>query len=250
MSEVVSRRYGGVSAAHRRDDRRARLMAAGLEIMGTRGVAATTVTGVCERARVGPRFFYEHFPNLETLLLAVLDDISATATERALAAVAAAADDPHAQARAGITTMIEGLTDDRRRARIMFAEAYGNEAMMKRRYALVRTLAELVVAMSPELNAVRDRPPHFADALALMMTGAVAEVVIVWVDGGLEVNRDELVNICVEMLLTVVGQAEAMAARLDPKHPAAVVTPTSPRPPERPLALVAGTTPPTARKRR
>ena len=46
------RGYGGRSAAERRAERRERLLAAGLELFGTRGYAATSIERLCAAASV------------------------------------------------------------------------------------------------------------------------------------------------------------------------------------------------------
>ncbi|NHA01109.1 hypothetical protein G5V59_17810 [Nocardioides sp. W3-2-3] len=54
-----ARRYGGQDAAQRVAERRARLLAAGLAVMGERGVAGATVRGVAEASGLAARYFYE-----------------------------------------------------------------------------------------------------------------------------------------------------------------------------------------------
>lgn len=44
-------------------------------MLGTDGWQATTVRGICERARLNPRYFYESFSGLDELLVAVFDRI-------------------------------------------------------------------------------------------------------------------------------------------------------------------------------
>jgi AcrR family transcriptional regulator len=55
---VATRPYRGVPADDRRAGRRARLLSAGLELLGSEGYSGTTVRGVCGRARLTPRYFY------------------------------------------------------------------------------------------------------------------------------------------------------------------------------------------------
>ena len=129
--------YGGVSAAERRAERRAKLMAAALELLGTEGMGRYPVRAVCIQARLTPRFFYESFPDLDALAVAVFDDVVEDTTSHVLVAVADAVrdapEDRRAQARAAIGTVVSDLTDDPRRARIVFVEALGNEALARRR---------------------------------------------------------------------------------------------------------------------
>jgi len=206
--------YRGASAEQRRDERRRRLMDAALDIIGTQGWANTTLRGVCEQAKVGPRFFYESFADLDALAAAVHDEIVADAITRTLEAVAAAPDDLPSKTRAGVSTIVTAFTDDPRRGRIAFAEAHGSETLMRRRFAAMRTIADVVSEQADELL---DLPPGSAtvrQAFSLLFTGGVAEMILVWLDGGLDVSREQLVDLCIEFLLTSANNLPGMAARL------------------------------------
>ncbi len=72
--EVV-RDYGGVSADDRREARRLKLIAAGRVAWGRSGVSDVTVRGVCKSSGLAYRYFYEHFPNRDALIVAVADQI-------------------------------------------------------------------------------------------------------------------------------------------------------------------------------
>src|SRR5688500_17768138 len=105
--EAGTRIYGGVSAEDRRATRREQLLEAGLELLGTEGWAGTTMTGVCAKAGLTERYFYESFPDREALLLAVFDRITAEAAETVLAAVASSPRDARPRSRAAIAAYVE-----------------------------------------------------------------------------------------------------------------------------------------------
>ena len=65
--------YGGRSAEARRIERRLRLLAAAREVWGTDGWAAVTMRGVCGRAGLVDRYFYESFSDRDALLGTVWD---------------------------------------------------------------------------------------------------------------------------------------------------------------------------------
>jgi AcrR family transcriptional regulator len=190
-------------------------MAAALDIMGTQGLPATTVTGICAQARVGPRFFYDIFHNLEAITLAVIDEILDTATARALEAIAAANDDIVSKVRAAVETMVSAVTDDPRRARVVFVEAYGSPAMTKRRNSALRGVADIMAGLLPTVVELPDTPSHFGQAISLILTGGIAELVLAWVDDSLSMSRDDLINTCVEMMITTAANAPTMATRLN-----------------------------------
>lgn len=214
MTQAASRVYRGMPAEQRRYERRRKLMDAALDIMGTQGLAATSVRGVCEQARVGPRFFYESFADLDALVAAVHDDIIERAIRRALDATEAAGDSLADKVHAGVAAIITDLTDDPRRARVAFAEAHGSETLMRRRFDAMRVIAEVVAG---EARALLDLPAGSESVLqgfALLFTGGVAEMVLVWLDGGLDVTRGELIEMCGEFLLSFAENLPGMARRL------------------------------------
>jgi hypothetical protein len=52
-----------------------------------------------------------------------------------------------------------------------------------------------------------------------MITGGAAELILAWLDGGIEVSRDELIDLCVEFVLTFADNLATMAARLPKPAP-------------------------------
>jgi AcrR family transcriptional regulator len=181
--------------------------------MGTQGWSQTTVRGVCREASLTPRFFYESFEDLDTLAVAVLDDIIAGATEHVIEAIAAAPPTPADQARAAIGSFVCDLTDDPRRARVAFVEALGSEAMMRRRLQAMRDVAGLIA----EYGRLTYQPPPEAETLveltAALMAGGVAELLITWQDGGLDISRDQLIEDCAELFVAVGDSAARIGAK-------------------------------------
>jgi AcrR family transcriptional regulator len=205
--------YGGVSAGERTAARRARLLEAALELLGTQGWARTTVRGVCREARLTPRFFYESFDDLDALAVAVFDDVVATALGGMLEAVQAAGDDPRARAEAAIGTWVRGLTDDPRRARVVFVEALGSEALMQRRLHVLRDVARLVGAQAEELYHPPPEAARLVDVTAAMLAGGIAELMVLWLQGELAVTRDQLVEDCVAVFVATAEGAAAVGRR-------------------------------------
>src|SRR4051812_40220917 len=71
----TERSYGGKTAAERVAERRARLVAATIDVLATSGEAHATMTAVCAAAGLTERYFYESFESLEDALLAALDSV-------------------------------------------------------------------------------------------------------------------------------------------------------------------------------
>lgn len=216
MSTPATGVYAGVPAHERHAERRARLMASALELLGTEGWSGTTVRAVCAHAKLTPRFFYESFTDLDALVVAVFDDVTEQVTARVLAAVATAIEeqpaDRGAQAHAAIATLVDELTDDPRRARVVFVEALGNEALARRRLASMRALAQLIAQHGRASFGTTEDDEGLVEVTAALLAGGIAELLIAWLDGGLDVEREALVEDCAELLVSV-GESAARIAR-------------------------------------
>ena len=85
------RPYRGIDAAERLAQRRARLIDAGLEILGAAPPARElTVRTICGGAGVAMRYFYESFSDKDVFVEAVFDHVIADLATTTQAAVAAA----------------------------------------------------------------------------------------------------------------------------------------------------------------
>ncbi|MGH2950532.1 MAG: TetR/AcrR family transcriptional regulator [Solirubrobacterales bacterium] len=193
--------YRGVPADERRAERRDRLLDAGLEVLGTEGWQATTVRGICEQAKLNPRYFYESFSGLDELVVAVFDRIQAEAIAAVLAAVERNPDDPEATARATIGAFVELMTADPRKGRVAFVEAMGSEALMRRRLDTLQEAAEIVVAYGRGLDQAAAADEQTIQLTAQVLVGGLVEALIAWFEGRLEVSRERLVEHCAALFV-------------------------------------------------
>ena len=75
-------RWVGLSADDRRATRRRLLIDAAFALLGTEGWSGTTVRAVCEAAQLNARYFYESFDDLDSLVVAVYDQVARRAAPR------------------------------------------------------------------------------------------------------------------------------------------------------------------------
>jgi AcrR family transcriptional regulator len=209
VSSIV---YGGLSAEQRRDGRRAQLIAAGLDLLGGEGFSATTVRGVCARARLSPRYFYESFVDLDALLLAVFDVVAQEAAAVVLAAAQDAPADARGRARAAIGAFVELIAEDPRRARVVFVAGIGSEPLARRRSAALRMFADLVAAQGREFYGLKAGEDPLMQTTALTLVGGLAETLLAWLDGSLRSTREQLVEDCAELFVAT-GEAAVALAR-------------------------------------
>jgi AcrR family transcriptional regulator len=201
----VTRPYRGVSAQDRRTGRRAQLIEAALDLIGDEGLAATTMTAVCARAKLTERYFYESFKDLDELLVSVLD---ACVAEMDLAMYEALASSPPellARCRAAAGAMIGVLTDDPRKARLHL-EAVGSDALRARRAEIVRTHAAVLEQEMRELRGVEGPELKLATTVII---GGLADAISGWIDGSLAISRATLVEECARLAVAAADAVQA-----------------------------------------
>lgn len=205
--------YRGVAADERRAERRARLLEAALELVGTSGWQAASVRAVCARAQLTARYFYESFASRDVLLLALFDAITEEAAARVLAAVTAAPDDTAHKSRAAVGAFVDLLVEDPRKARVAFAEAEGNDALVRRRRDALRLFARLMAEQARAFyRTTADAPDdRLVDVTAILLSGGMAELFVAWLDGEVPATRDELVEDCAALLAATGDAASAIA---------------------------------------
>lgn len=200
-----ARRYGGQDATERTAERRARLVAAGLDLMGERGIAATTVRGVAEASGLAARYFYESFEGIETLQVAVFDAIAAEAAERAVAALAAAPDDPAARIRAVLGEMVDLFLDDPRKGRVVLIDSVTSPVLGPRVLQESSRFAGMVAATasSGDPAAAADDLPVELRLTAQFLIGGVAHAIGAVLRGDVAAGRDQLVDVLVAQFRAV-----------------------------------------------
>lgn len=196
-------RWAGVPAEERQAERRAQLVAAGLELLGTEGDAGTTVRAVCQQARLNPRYFYESFPDRDALLVAVYDHVVAELGALAAERIEVAGTDPVAGVRAGIDTIVRFVADDPRRAKILYIEALGNEALNRRRLDTNHDLMEQLVILSRDQREATPVSERVASVGAAVAVGGLSELILAWMEGRIAIEIDQLVDDAVAMFLAI-----------------------------------------------
>jgi AcrR family transcriptional regulator len=181
-SARATRVYRGQSNVERIEDRRERLLAAGLELFGTAGYGATSIEGICATSGVTARHFYQHFASREALLRAVYDDIIGE-TQRAVLRALTHAKGPEERATAGVQAFVRAYLQDPRRARIACIEVIGVSADLERhRRSVIHAFAAVIQAQAEGLAAEGSLVAQRSFELAgIAMAGAVNELMTDWI---------------------------------------------------------------------
>src|SRR3954463_76429 len=111
--------------------RRAALIEAGVELLGTQGASGVTVRAVCRGAKLTERYFYESFADgRDGLLRAVHSQVASEAREAIVAAIAAGPpDQPERVAHSAVAAFTAFLQDDPRRGRVLLSESFSDSVL-------------------------------------------------------------------------------------------------------------------------
>lgn len=193
----MSRPYRGQAAEARSADRRARLIQAGADLVGTQGVAAMTMRAVCREAELSQKFFYESFTDTDDLLR----EVYRSTFEHARQVIYAAADpdaDLPTRTRAGVGAAAQLVEEDPRICRILLVEPIAD-------LRLRHFVRDAVGAMTG-LTAPTDRAGTAAAARVKMqyatVFGAIISLFIEWTEGNLGSDHDTFVDHVSAMLLS------------------------------------------------
>ena len=195
-------------------ERRARLMEAGLELLGTVGLHGTTVRGVIEQAKLTPRYFYESFTDLDTLITEIYDAVVAEMRDASVAALQDAPKDTRSRVHAVITAIVGQFGDDPRKGKLVLAEAMATPALMRRRLDTSEMFTDLMSG-----RAVGHEVSPALLLAARFIVGGFAEALTAWLQGDLEATREELVDGCTTLFMANLATAANGGAVARTPHP-------------------------------
>jgi AcrR family transcriptional regulator len=186
-----ARPYAGVDAADRLARRRARLLEAGLELLGTNvDPAELTVRGICQQAGLATRYFYEGFADKDAFIGGVFDWVIGRLAVTTQAAVAAAPVEQ--QTRAGLTNIVRTIQADPRVGRLVFGSQVSNTAVIRKRQ---ETEALFVLLAGQHVETLTQRPTdERARAFSYFVVGGVTQTISAWLAGDVGLTSAELVD--------------------------------------------------------
>lgn len=196
-SSGVTRPWRGISAGDRLAERRQRLLDAGLELFGTRGVAATGIGDICEQAGLTKRYFYESFATIDELAEAVFQQITDRIAERVIPGIiAGGGSDP----RPALTAWVEAVVGDPRVVRILAVE--GRSGRLERSGAgFANRAVDLWFTFAGEETQRHDDPALRLRAYAF--AGAMGQIGLALHDGQLPMAVDEVIDELVALFYRV-----------------------------------------------
>jgi AcrR family transcriptional regulator len=193
----VTRSHKGVDAEARRKERRERLIEAGLETLGTKGLHATTVRDVCGLAGLSERYFYESFSGLGELFGTIYQALHQELLGRLMAVLVSSRGQHQPALEGGKTALIVWFTflkEDPRRARIMLIDAMGgNEGGAHGAKAAARDYVGAIQAFLDLLYPGLPAQHLSSRLLSAALLGACIHTAKEWIWSGFEAPMETIV---------------------------------------------------------
>lgn len=199
---MAGKRYGGLTAEERREQRRLRLEEAADAVVRRHGLAAVTVRSVITEAGLNERYLYESFSGIDDLLAATFARMRGRITDAVVAAVEAASHTPREAIRATIACFVDLVGRDELIRQMVFTDAPDHPGFSALRrqgrdefQSLILRYGELHYGVAREATQQR-RVEH----IMAMFIGGFFEIVERWLDGRLALTEDQIVDFTVDLV--------------------------------------------------
>lgn len=214
-----SRVYAGASAEQRRQRRQEAFLEAALTVGDDIGWRQVTVDRLTQQAKLSKRYFYDLFTDIDTLGGAVVDHLAAelsTVIAISLAEGRAAGEPVPQLAHTVIGALVRYVTDDPRRARLLFGELSSTDAVVRHRAEAIRGISRQVITIAREVHHDGLEAEHTIIATsAALLIGGTGQAILAWLDGTLTSSRDQLVDdLATLWVITGDGTADYVRAQL------------------------------------
>ncbi|MBJ7331599.1 MAG: TetR/AcrR family transcriptional regulator [Solirubrobacteraceae bacterium] len=193
------RSYAGRSGEERAAGRRTALLDAAYEIVGEDGWPALSIAALCKQAGLNKRYFYESFTDLDAAMAALVDKVGREVDDASLGAMGSGGTTEEVL-RSGARALVEFMTDDPRRARVLF-EAPPTGAVLDQRVASTRRAISLVAARGRTVFPLAGRTGF--ELPASLIVGGTSQAILDWLEGRIDCSREELIEGLVTMLLAI-----------------------------------------------
>ena len=129
-----TRKYGGKEALARQQERKAKLLAAGIKLIGREGFNATSIDAICAEAGLTKRYFYESYESTNVLLLEAYQAVIIEFLVSIQQATQPYLSDAKALVHAGLRQTFTFVADHPDKARLIMIEAMSVRAQLGHLY--------------------------------------------------------------------------------------------------------------------
>jgi AcrR family transcriptional regulator len=191
VKDTPRRPYAGETGDQRAARRRDALIEAAFALVAEEGWRQLRIERISRRAGLNKRYFYESFDDLDAVIGAVMRQLADDVIDVTLAALDPSAAD-HEFVHGGISALVRHVTDDPRRARVLFGATPAGEAASAHRAAAIRKIVAAAAEQGRSYHAIADGP--LVGIAAAMLVGGTSQAVLDWLDEPRNVPREEFID--------------------------------------------------------
>ncbi|HJQ05681.1 MAG TPA: TetR family transcriptional regulator [Nocardioides sp.] len=197
MTADDQRTWAGRTMAERQEDRRTRLLEAGIALIAEGGGQAVSVRAACRESGLTSRYFYEQFADRDEFVVAVFRAVAEECGVAVANAVAEVAD-ASGVAPAAVDAVVGLALDDPAKGQVLFVAPLTDPALFAARDEWFPVVAHMIADQIPARDDDEVRALKSAS-----LVGALGHDFYLYVSGRLDVPREVFVAHCVDLLTTI-----------------------------------------------
>lgn len=191
---ATSRQYQGESAESRIGSRRQQLMEQALSAVIADEWNSMSISELCRRAELHKRYFYESFETLDDIIAALIEEASSRivtiAFEEARAASQAGCT-PGEMSERVIGGMMDFLTEDPRRARVLFTDAADSPATRQKRKDMVTGFIDALSAYARYHYKLKNTESPRERLYVNVLVGGTISSFLSWLAGEIPMTKKQ-----------------------------------------------------------
>ncbi len=196
MKTNLVRSHLGKTPKERIKIRRRRLLDTAFELLSSDGWKHVTIDNLCRKAKLNKRYFYESFSNFDEIVAAVVDEIASGLIKISFEAILKAQEagmSTYELARTVIDRGVRYLTDEPRRARVLFTEISDSPKAVAHRKATIQNLAK-ALSVYGHVYHEADNTYAIAELTSALLIGGTIESILTWLDGNIHMSREQFID--------------------------------------------------------
>lgn len=187
-------RYAGKAASTRQAERREKLLAAGIKLIGREGYAATSIDAVCSEAGLTKRYFYESFTSSEDLLIESYRVVTREFLTSIMHAATPHLSDSRKLVQAGLQQTFSFVREHPDKARLIMIEAMSVRSQLGRLYgSSYDEFVKLLVGFTKPFLPGKGPGDVILAVMARGAVGALIHLCQGWIATGFKQPMEELV---------------------------------------------------------
>jgi AcrR family transcriptional regulator len=190
-----ARKYGGKDALARQQERKAKLLAAGIKLIGREGFTATSIDAICAEAGLTKRYFYESYESTNVLLLEAYQAVIIEFLVSIQQAAHPYLNDAKALVHAGLLQTFTFVANNPDKARLIMIEAMSVRGQLGHLYGKgYGNFVDLLVAFTKPFLKGEGTSDVMLTVMAKAMVGSLIHLCQGWIATDFKQPTDELVQ--------------------------------------------------------